>query len=101
MKIILSPQRRDDTLSIVKTGDMLVINDTAFDFSKVGEGDTLPRSAINSDWFAGPVERIDGELILTMILPNPVNYSREQAFPVPLINVPEGRVSLPQPMTEE
>ncbi|PHN28985.1 hypothetical protein [Pseudomonas sp. ICMP 561] len=98
MKIILSPVRREETISVVKRGDVLFVNGEEFDFSPVGEGDTLPRSAIDSIWFGGPVDRVDGELTLTMILPLPGNFSPEQAFPTPLLNVPDGDVWLPQPL---
>lgn len=101
MKILLSPQRRDDTLDLVKNGEVLSINGEAFDLSRVGEGDTLPRLAIDSVWFAGDVERINGELVLTLFLPNPWNYSQAQAFPVPLENVQDGPVPLPQPLPEQ
>lgn len=100
MKIILSPQRMDDLLDVVKSGDILVINGETFDFSPVGEGDTLPISAINSVWFAGDVVRVDGHLVLTMWLPNPYNFSPEQAFPVPLEHVPDGPVIFPGPLPE-
>ncbi|MDR8383962.1 MULTISPECIES: hypothetical protein [Pseudomonas] len=100
MKIILSPQRRDDTLEVIKQGDVLVVNGESFDLSRVGEGDTLPRSAIESIWFAGPVDRINGELTLALLLPLPWNYSQEQAFPVPLENVPDGLVLFPRPLSE-
>ncbi len=100
MKIKFSPQRRDDTLTVVRSGDVLIVNGEAFDFSQVGEGDTLPRPAINSQWFSSDVERIGGELTLTLLLPNPRNYSPAQAFPVDLINVPNGPVALPQPLPE-
>jgi hypothetical protein len=100
MFIKLSPQRRDDTLEVVKIGDVLTVNGDSFDLSLVGEGDTLPRSAINSEWFAGNVDRINGELLLTLLLPNPCNYSTEQAFPVPLENVPDGPVIFPGPLPE-
>lgn len=100
MKIILSPQRRDDTLEVIKTGDVLTVNGEDFDFSSVGDGDTLPRHAINSIWFAGDVDRINGELVLTLLLPNPWNYSPEQAFPVPLKNVLDGPVVFPGPLFE-
>lgn len=101
MKIVLSPQRRDDTLTLSRAGDALTVNGEEFDFSQVGEGDTLPARAIASEFFLGVVERVDGELLLTMILPNPRNASPEQAFPVPLVNVPDGPVSLPSPLDEE
>ena len=98
MIIHLSPQRRDDALTVSKAGDLLVVNGEAFDFSKVEEGDTLPLGAIKSMWFSGDVFRVDGELSVTLLFPNPWNYSPEQAFPVPLQNVPNGAVALPKPL---
>jgi hypothetical protein len=47
------------------------------------------------------VDRINGELVLTMMLPNTWNYSPEQAFPVPLENVQDGPVVLPAPLREQ
>lgn len=101
MQIKLSPQRRDDTLEVIKNGDILTVNGEDFDLSPVGEGDTLPREAIDSMWFVGPVDRIDGELVLTLLFPNPWNYSQAQAFPVPLEDVPDGPVVFPGPAGEE
>ena len=95
MKIFLSPQRRDDTLSVVRRGGLLIVNDEPFDFPAVEEGDILPRSAIESDWFAGDVTRVNGELELTLILPNPANFSQAQAFPVPLTITKMGQLSFP------
>ncbi|WP_223505514.1 hypothetical protein [Pseudomonas sp. GL-RE-29] len=100
MNIKLSPQRRDDTLEVSRAGATLIINGEAFDFSKMADGDSLPTSAINSPWFAGQVDNVGGELELTLILPLPVNYSPEQAFPVPLENVPNGPVVFPAPLPE-
>ena len=101
MKIILKPSRRDDTLIVIKNGETLNINGEDFVLSPIGEGDTLPLSAFSSDWFAGPVERINGEIILNLILPNPWNYSQAQAFPIPLENIPDGLVEFPKPLGEE
>lgn len=98
MKIILIPQRREDDLAIRKAGSVLNINGEDFDFSPMTEGSTLPRTAVSSEWFAGDVEMQDGELVLSLYLPNPVNYSPAQAFPEPLLNVPDGLVALPQPL---
>lgn len=98
MKIILIPQRRDDTLEVFKAGDVLVVNGEVFDFSPIGEGDTLPASAISSEWFAGDMDRIDGQLVVRLWLPNPWNYSPEQAFPAPLADVPDGLVAFPPPL---
>lgn len=101
MDIILSPQRRDDTLTLIKTGDVLNVNGEDFDFSPMGAGDTLPYQAITSQWFVAAVEKdLSGKLTLTVILPNPANYSPEQAFPVPLLDIPDGPVELPQPLPD-
>lgn len=98
MKIKLVPQRRDDLLEVVKNGKSLSINGEVFDLSPIHDGDTLPQSAIKSEWFAADVEMVFGELVVTLLLPNPVNYSQEQAFPVPLLNVADGPVALPKPL---
>ena len=100
MIIKLSPQRRDDKLEVSRVGAVLTINGEAFDFSKMASGDTLPASAISSPWFSGQVDNVGGELELTLILPLPANYSSEQAFPVPLENVPDGPVVFPAPIPE-
>lgn len=98
MIIKLSPQRRDDTLAVVKCGNTLELNGEIFDFTPMPDGSTLPLSAITSHWFAGDVEVINGELVVTLILPNPANYSPEQANPVNLVGVPDGPVLFPQPL---
>ncbi|MET0775459.1 MAG: hypothetical protein ABWZ65_08230 [Pseudomonas mandelii] len=100
MIIKLSPVRRDDTLEVIKAGDVLTVNGQVFDFSPIGDGDTLPNSAISSEWFAGDVDKEAGELIITLLLPNPWNYSPEQAFPVPLENVQDGPVVFPGPLPD-
>lgn len=97
MKIKLYPVSRDESLELFKLGDTLTVNGESFDFSPMADGDTLPAAAINSEWFVGAVDRVDGELELTVILPIQANYSPEQAFPADLVGVPDGRVSLPLP----
>lgn len=98
MKIILVPQRRDDTLQLIKQGSTLTINGEAFNFSNLEEGDILPLEAIACEWFAGPVEMIDGVIVVTLILPNPWNYSQAQAFPVPISVTKNGLIELPKPL---
>lgn len=100
MIIKLSPQRRDDTLEVSRAGGVLTINGEDFDFSQMAAGDTLPAAAIKSPWFAGQVDNVGGELELTLILPLPINYSPEQAFPAPLENVADGPVVFPAPLPE-
>lgn len=98
MNIILSPVRMDDTLEIFKEGNKLTLSGEVFDFTPMQEGSTLPSSAIDSRWFDQTVDMVDGEITLTIFLPNPVNYSPEQAFPAPLLSVPDGLVELPKPL---
>lgn len=95
MKIDLSPQRRDDKLIVVKTGDVLTINGTAFDFTALPDGATLPASAIDSEWLVGYVSRVNGELELALILPHGPSPSQAVAFPEPITVTKDGEVSLP------
>lgn len=96
MIIWLSPQRRDDSLSVVKRGDALLLNGQEFDFSELPEGATLPASAVDSAYFAGPVERVGGELRLTLLLPHGAAPSDAVAFPEPIAVANDGPVELPQ-----
>jgi hypothetical protein len=100
MIIKLSPQRRDDTLEVVKAGNILTINGEDCDLTPMLEGSTLPRGAIGSLWFDGDVAMSNGELTLTLLLPLPSNYSPEQAFPADLVAVPDGAVVFPAPLPE-
>jgi hypothetical protein len=96
MKITLSPQRRDDgPLTVFKEEDILTINDEIFDFSQLPDGATLPREAVNCQWLASDIERIDGELNFTLLLPHGSNAPEETRFPEPIIDPPDGVVILP------
>lgn len=95
MKIKLSPQRRDDTLAVTKVGDVLTINGDVFDFSGLPDGATIPAEDIPCDWIVGPVERVAGELHLTLILPHGPNPSPAVAFPAAIIDAPDGVIELP------
>lgn len=98
MNIKLSPFRSDDELIIIKQGATLILNGESFDFTNIGDGDTLPLEAIASSWFAEAVTKTGDNLEMTLRLPLPANFSSEQAFPVPLLNVPDGVVQLPKPL---
>jgi hypothetical protein len=101
MQITFSPMRRDGPLELSRSGDTLLVNGEAFDFSPLPEGATLPRAAIASDLFAGPVERADGTLSLTLVLPHGARAPQETLFPAPLTLTGDGPVSLPPFDTEE
>lgn len=96
MLVSFSPQRRDDTLSVSKNGDILTINGDSFDFSTLPEGATIAAENSPSPWITGPIERIDGKLQLTLLLPHGPSPSNAVAFPEPLIDPEDGPLELPQ-----
>ena len=95
MKIKLSPQRRDDTLTVVKQGDTLTINGMEYDFTDLPDGATLPADAVDCEYVTDKVERIDGELHLTLLLPHGVGAPHETRFPEPIIDPADGPLLLP------
>ena len=95
MQITLIPQRRDDTLSVTKAGDILTINGTPYDFSVIPEGATLPASATDCPFLAGDIERIAGVLHLALVLPTGPNATHAANFPAPIINPADGLLELP------
>lgn len=101
MRIHFSPIRSDLSLTLYKGGDVLVVNGIPFDFGQLPDGATLPANAIGSDVFAGPVERLDGELQVTLLLPHGPNPSSAQAFPQPLTVTEDGPIPLPVGPVEE
>lgn len=96
MHITFSPQRRDDTLTLEKTGDRLRINGELFNFNPLGEGDEIPSDQIPNPWIIGPVTRMDGEIHLTLILPHGPNPSQAVAFPEPIHVTQDGPITIPQ-----
>ena len=95
MLINLSPIRDDRTLNITKTADTLTINGVPYDFSNLPNGGTLPREAINCEFIISDVNRINGEIELTILLPHSANASHEARFPEPIIKNNDGQVVLP------
>ena len=96
MKITLYPVRRDSQLTVGRQGDTLTINGIAYDFSVIPEGATLPASAVDCEYITGSVERINGVLQISLVLPHGPNPSQAVAFPEPLINPADGVLELPQ-----
>lgn len=95
MNIKFIPRRRDDTLSISKSGDELTINDKKFDFGPLTEGSELPSNAVNTSWITGPVRRENGVLHVSLVLPHGPNAPQETRFPEPIHVVENGPVALP------
>jgi len=96
MKINLSPQRRDDVLTITKQGDVLTINGTEYDFTQLPEGGTLPADAVDCKWIVSDVKRVNGELELTLLLPHSADASEAARFPQPIIDPADGELELPK-----
>lgn len=49
MQFSFSPVRRDDTLELSKSGDVLTIKGEVYDFTSLPEGATLPRGAVSCE----------------------------------------------------
>jgi hypothetical protein len=95
MYITLSPQRRDDSLTLRRDGDSLTLNGETYDFSAVPDGGALTKAQAGCPWLAGDVTRTGGELRLSLILPHGPDAPPETLFPAPLRIETDGTVSLP------
>lgn len=96
MIIKLSPIRMEGTLMLSKSGDALTIDGETFDFTALPDGATLPADAVGCPRFVAPVERIGGQLIITLSLPIATDASEAACFPADIVNPPDGEVRLPQ-----
>lgn len=96
MKIILSPQRRNDTIAVTKKGDVLTINGNKYDFSALPDGGELPATAVDCEWIVSDIVRQNGELQFTLILPHTFDASDAARFPEPIVNPANGELVLPQ-----
>ena len=96
MRISFSPQRREDCLKLEKgIGDRIRINGDLLNFDPLNDGDMIPADDIPCDWIIGPVEKVDGEVRLTIRLPVGPNPSQAVAFPEPITVSAEGPVATP------
>ena len=95
MQINLSPQARFDRLTVSKFGDVLTINGTDYDFGPLPDGGTLPRDAVECEWLVSDVERIGGEIHLTLLLPHGPDAPEATRSPAPITVTEDGPVALP------
>jgi hypothetical protein len=95
MQINLTPTRGSAPLTLARSGDVLTIAGEAFDFSGIPDGATLPRAAVACPWLLSDVERIGGEIVLTLILPHGPAAPEATRFPAAIIDPPDGAVTLP------
>ena len=93
--IKLSPVRSDEVLSVSKTGEVLAFNGLSVDFGPLPDGATLPATATGCAWVHGQVERINGQLVLTVAMPHSSMASEQSRFPADIVNPPDGRLPLP------
>lgn len=95
MLVNLSPVRSDVPISIAVNGNAISINEEVFDFSPLADGETLPRKAIDSPWFADDVKRINGVLHVALVFPHGPYADEAARFPAPLTVIQDGLVQLP------
>ena len=70
MKLSFTPARRSDQYEASVSGDVLTVDGEALDFGPLPDGATLPKDDVDCPWLASDVERIDGEICLTLMLPH-------------------------------
>lgn len=101
MYISFSPIRSDAALTLSQDGNVLTVNGVDLDFGPLPEGAVLPREAVNCDWLASEVTRIDGVIHLTLLLPHgPIPWpappeSRVVTHPEPILVTADGPILLP------
>ncbi|MBV4477847.1 hypothetical protein [Pseudomonas botevensis] len=96
MIIKLSPARMEGVMTLSKLGDALTIDGETFDFTALPDGAQLPAEAVGCSRVVQPVERVGGQLIITLQLPITVDASEAACFPADIANPPDGEVSLPR-----
>lgn len=96
MKITFSPMRKDEALTLEKSGESLVVNGVVFDFSTLQEGAEIAPEGDEPIWFAEPVRRISGEIVCALVLPHGADAPSATLFPEPLEAVPDGPVDVPR-----
>lgn len=95
MIIKLSPVRSDLVLALTKAGETLVVNGVSLDLARLADGSTLPLGAVSSSFIGAPIERVDGNLVVTLVLPHSADAPESARFPVDIYNPVDGPVHLP------
>lgn len=102
MRLQLSPVFfLGQALTVYKQGDSLTINGLTLDFTQLPEGATLPAAATGTEWIVSPVERIGGDLVLTLLLPIPDEADQAARYPADIVTPADGLVELPIPDAEQ
>lgn len=87
-----SPQQNEtlDHLSVSKQGEVYLINGITLDFSQLMDGDYLPHGSIDCEYIASDVERVGGELNMTLLSPYTGSGTQQERFPDPVDNEVDG-----------
>lgn len=91
----LSPVRSNAHLSVVQEGDVLTLNGQVMDLSPLAEGATLPKEAVSSPFVIAPIERVHGNLVVTLMLPHAADAPESARFPADIYRHENGAVILP------
>lgn len=94
-QINFSPVSSARALALSKRESSLIINDTEFDFSFLNDGDTLLRTAIDSDWIGSDVSRVGDVINITVRLPHGSDAPQSARFPQSILVAQNGPVMLP------
>lgn len=81
MKLKFTPCRADKTLTAFVSGDKITLNGVELDFGMLPEGALLPASAIDNPWVSSSVERVDGVIQLSLLIPHGPDAPDETRFP--------------------
>lgn len=95
MILHLSPQRNDNSVVYALNGNTFFVNETAYDFEQLEEGDVLPLGSIDCNWIVSDVTRTDGQLVLTVLLPHGYTTDSSILFPAPIEVTEDGVITLP------
>ena len=96
MRISFLPQRRDDEIVVeLVSADRIRINDDLLNFEPLNDGDIIPSGVIPCEWINGPVERKDGVICLTLLLPYKTGFRHVDA-PRAITLSTVGAVDLPR-----
>lgn len=88
--------RRDDTLTLSKSGDTITINSDSFDFSTLPDGATIDALNIPCEFIVDKVERVSNTINITIILPHGSNPNSNVAFPTSIDVTVDGPITLPE-----
>lgn len=91
-KINLSPQVREDSISVSVSGSSITINGQTFDLSPLPDGARLPREAFATDFIVSDVVRNGDTIELALLFPIPHDATEEQRFPQPIYVNESGQV---------